>query len=221
MIIWILLFFLIISASFVLAYFSMKDYPEIPSLSINSIFLIRNPTVIDLELFENIKKKFNRGQIISFERLFKGAKSALVVFGPKELTKLENLDLLELEDYSKVEQNKALAWEVTIKGDLPDNIFQSLPAFNTSEQFWWQLALQVKKNHFQAQIRAVVIAEEDRKGEIAHELQNLLDGQLVKLPKPLSSAQILENFQKRSILPMAKDSLLLEAYQIIKLLGKA
>ncbi len=195
----------------------MKDFLEIPSLSINSLFLIRNPNSLDLRLLEIIKNKFNRGQIISFERLFKGNQSALVVFGPKELVSLTDLDLLELEDFTNVNPEKTTAWEVTYKGEIPANIFADLPPLKSTEQFWWQISLQIKKDQFRSQIRAVLVSE---RSELVKPLQNLSNGKLIKKPRPLTSAQILDNFKKRTILPLGENLVGLDTTQILKLIGR-
>ncbi len=200
----------------------MRDFPDLLPYEKAGVFLIRAPHNLTAELLEKIKNRFNRGEIISFERLFKGSKSALVVFGPRSLTDFSELSLLELEDYSYVDPESVSVWDVVLKGgEIPDNIFADLPSLNVDDQFWWQLALRVRKGEFQTEIRSVVYTQDiEWRKELASKLQNLADGKLVKLPKPLTPEQQLGNYQKRIIVPLAKDQLILGSAQIFKLLGK-
>lgn len=150
MVLWFVLFFLIIAISFVLAYQSMKDYVEKPALNAYSLYLIRNPLALTSQLLDEIYLALNsQDSLVSFEKLFKGQKSALVVFGPKAILDKFNgrLNLLELEDYTNVDSGTVSAWEMTIKDS---NLLQNpspvlKPDLVEVEQFWWQLVLQAKK----------------------------------------------------------------------------
>ncbi len=220
MLIWLIPFLAIIGVSFVLAFFSMRDFPDRLEIAKAGVFLIRNPENLTQELLETFRKKFISGEIISFERLFKGSKSALVVFGPRALANFLELNLLELEDYVSVDPGGVTAWEVALKGNLTNNVFEDLPELEVDDQFWWQLTLRATQGQFQTEIRSVVLAPDDRRLILAAKLQSLAGGQLVKQPRPLTSTQILINYQKRTILPLAKDQLILKSDQIFKLLGK-
>ncbi len=116
------------------------------------MFLIKNPQallkVIDL-LHEALLKE---GHLIAFERLFKGSQSALVVYGPRNLLlRLSpDLNLLELEEYAKVDPSQVVAWEVGTKDQVSFhldkfNVFEGLPSLQPGEQFWWQIVLQPTK----------------------------------------------------------------------------
>lgn len=218
--IWLVFFFIIVAASFVLAYLSMKDFPDILSAKQGGVFLIKKPQNLNATVLETIKNKFNKGQIISFERLFKGSQSALVVFGPRGLLELGDLDLLELEDYCFVDSTNVTAWEATVRGDPPENIFNEIPQLGINEQFWWQVTLRVTKNNFQTEIRSVVCAEGDRRQDLVTKFQDL-NSKLIKLPKPLTSNQILISYQKRTIVPLSEDPLVLTGQQVLSLLGKS
>ena len=187
MILWLVLFFLIVTTSFVLALFSMRDFQEIPrGRGEYGLFLIRKPSELKADVLDLIHTNIlDEGLIISLERLFKGKKSTLVIFGPKKvLDSLKQLDLLELEDYAEVKEENLSVWEVspTIK-----SFFKDLPMFHEEEEFWWQLVLQAKKDEknmkfFQSQIRAVVYSTDPKKRlDLSLGIQNLDLGRLTNL----------------------------------------
>src|SRR5688572_3161726 len=122
MILWVVLFVLVVAISFVLAAQSMRDFSEVPAKEAEyGLFLIRNTVALTPAVLDSIKNELLESKtIISFERLFKGGKSALVAFGPRELllNHQSALDLLELEDYTQnVEVEHISAWEVVVKKD--------------------------------------------------------------------------------------------------------
>lgn len=151
MLLWAVLFLIIIAISAVLAYRSMRDYqlkPKVKGLDYG-LFLIRNPTNLTQVLDSLHALALGEQQIISFERLFKGTKSALVMFAPKNILAglSSDLNLLELEEYTKVDPAQVFAWEVGLK-DVASfhlsevNAFEGMPEFKDSEQFWWQITWQ-------------------------------------------------------------------------------
>ena len=105
MIIWIILFVVVLGISLFLAYESMANYHENPrhNTITHTLFLIRKPENLTSDLLKKIYQQAQKDRLtVSFERLIKGSREALVVFGPAVLlSHLTALDLLELEDYSK------------------------------------------------------------------------------------------------------------------------
>lgn len=207
MILWVVLFLLVVAISFVLAVKSMKDFTDIPSNASAEygLFLIRKIQGFDATLLSRLNEKLlESSSILSIERLFKGKKSALVVYGPRKLLLNLNhvLDLLELEDYTDVNVGLVSAWEIGIKDSSYEwvrvqNIFASLPQFLDSEQFWWQLILNGSLN---LQITAVLIsATGQRRTSLTQSLQSLNPQVLIKLPKAFSNPQFLDFYQKRSL----------------------
>lgn len=220
MILWIVLFVLVVAISFVLALNSMRDFQEEISGSIEEdygLFLIRHSRGLNRQLLERIHDDLSEsGLNISFERLFKGKKSALVVFGSRKLlTKYQDsLNLLELEDYTNVNAEMVNAWEVGIKEDggwkVEDGkVLSRLSQFLETEQFWWQLILWVDNPStklFQSQIRAVVLSDDPTKRKnITQALQNLPKDWFFKLPKAFSNAQIIDFYRKRSFTKMSQN----------------
>ncbi len=221
MVIWVALVLIIIIASFILALRSMRDYHELPlhSHTEYSLFLVKNEAGLTGDLLGWINELVGRKKlVISFERLFRGSKKALVVYGP--VTVLEQLskelDLIELEDYSlrstRVFQHNILSWEVSSKhfqknSGTPLRVAEVTKNLSDNEELWWQLALQPRfdKNEvqpmFKAIIRVVVISANKQKSQ---DIKLNLDKQikesgLLALPQAYSSTQIFEFYQQRSL----------------------
>lgn len=201
MILWVVLFVLIVAISLVLAAQSMRDFSELPAKEAEySLFLIRNTQNLTPQVLDAIRQELRESHsFISFERLFKGNKSALAVFGPRLLllNHQTSLDLLELEDYSRTSYSENLsAWEMVVKKDanLEERIFSSLPQFSENDQFWFQVVI---PSSFRPQITCVFLSSEhDYKQTTLHNLQNISTS-LHKLPKAYSNPQILEFYQNR------------------------
>lgn len=220
--IFVFIFLIVIAISLFLAYRSMRDYIDIPSIEKNGVFLIQKPEIVTEELINRLHNLL-KGEIVSFERLFKGSQSALVIFGPKSvLQQFPELNLLELEDYVKVESPK-IAWEMGFKNGVAPkevgNIFENLPELEINEQYWWQLALQSDKDQgWQSIIRAVFVSQdESRRRELSSKLQNLPP--LVKIPKPLTPEQIYENYTKRSF-GISQNPFKVTSNLVLRLLGR-
>lgn len=234
MILWLTLFALVVAISFVLALQSMRDYQEAPKHSKveYGLYLIRNTSgltdyILDL-IHEQIIKK---GLLLSLERLFKGNKSALVVYGPKDILTnySDRLSLLELEDYTGIDKEQIISWEVGVRKPVLaesqiqeiGNFFKNFPMLDSTEQFWWQLVLQANSKKgdklFTGQIRAVVFCSDlTRRKKLSEELQNLPSEHLTKVPKPFTSAQILE-FYKLRVLSKSETNPTLTSQEILKL----
>lgn len=221
MLIWIILFFIIIILSFVLALKSMNDYQGQPlALKLQySLFLVKNPTEFTLEILQDIHEETSKNNtIISLEKLFKGEKTALVIFAPKELlNKFSNvLNLLELEDYSLKEINNVKVWEIGSNNLSPKLLERDftikLPNLKEDEQLWWQIILKPKSSnyqcreknvYFQSLIRAVLLtADKSREQEVSEIL--FTRGKelgLNVLPQSHSGNELLKFYQQR-ILPL-------------------
>lgn len=202
MILWVILFVLVLGISFILAAKSMRDFSE--SLTEDSkygLFLIRKTEHLTSHLLESIRSEHKLANfLVSFERLFKGTQSALVIFGVKKLLEKHKntLDLLELEDYTNVDASHVSAWEVGIRGKGNNQkIFVNLPKILETEQFWWQL---ICPPNSKVQITAVIISpDKTNRDNLSRVCQKLAPDRLIKLPQAFSSLQILEFYQKRSI----------------------
>ena len=264
MIMWLLLFVLIVIISFLLAYQSMKDFPERGQEGLeHGLYLIRNPRNLTSGVLEQIHRTSLRDHfVISLERLFKGSKSALVIYGPKQvLGEFTQLSLLELEEYTDAAGDKATSWEVGTKDQMALHIsvprpWDNKPLLDEPEQFWWQIVLkpQVKgllgkgegitalltaaryrsleaspehkeilelKNKqkvFQAQIRAALLIENpDKRKREAERWANIGAPSLIKIPKPLTSKQIMDLYRQRA-LPIGS-KLTLTTEEILLLFG--
>lgn len=194
-ILWLMLFLLIVAIAFVLAFASMKNYHDIPekSRADYSLFLIRRQKGLNLDLLQNlVDDLFSEGLIISLERLFKGRESVLVIFGPKKILQnyTHQLNLLELEDYTNLDQDKIFAWQIDLK-----NLGKvAVPELEKEEQFWLQLII---RSHYKMTIRAAFYSSDSAKRkQFPQTLQNLSG--FIKAPIPFSSAQIFNFYKLRS-----------------------
>lgn len=229
MIIWFILFFIVVLVSLVLAYKSMEDYRETTAgLNINySLFLVRQPEALTKEVINSLHQSIlKEGLILSFERLFKGAKSALVIFGPFHILQpfSSNLGLLELEDYthkidpSKLEKGSSpgvAAWEVGTKNPPADplfmsNLFQTLPPLESEEEWWWQVAVQprgkadsgkLQQPFFQSVLRSVIISSIPKRAQSLQESLSHFGSEagLAFLPQPYTISQLVKFYQERSL----------------------
>lgn len=132
MIFWIILFLLVVFASIILAVQSLKEAPRIDYYG---LFLIRQRARVNLEFLNNLYNLMLSGQVLSLEKLFKGEKSALVIWAPKSIVSKLSIDLLELDDYTKADQNNVSSRSVTF----PKILRITPPVLKKDEQFWIQL----------------------------------------------------------------------------------
>lgn len=220
MLLWGLLLLLILAISFVLAKLSMKDYTEIPSSPDFGLFLMKQQGNLNQELLDLIYDDLQKtNSIISFERLFKGEETALVIYGSKKLLSnyTNTLGLLELEDYTSFDEKDLGVWEIGIKQLTIDNgqwtMGDNLPQLLEDEQLWWQLII---SKGYKCQIKVAVVSKDPVKQQgLAETL--VLPENIIKLPKVYSTAQLLDFYQKRSF-QINEDNPLLNPQQILKLL---
>lgn len=221
MIIWVALFLIVIIVSFILALRSMRDYHELPlhSQAVYSLFLVKNEAGLTEDLLKRISEIIGKKRlIISFERLFKGLKKALVVYGPVIILEQLNkeLDLTELEDYSlknkQLSKQNILSWEVSSKYFQKNNetslrFTEVIKDLSDNEELWWQLILQPRCDRndlqpmFKAIIRVAVISADKQKSQnIKLNLEkHIKESGLLVLPQAYSSTQILQFYQQRSL----------------------
>lgn len=197
----------------------MKDFQEIPSKESLSIFLIRDISNLNENLVKELHQKLVLNNwTVSIERIFKGGRQAYILVGPKEVvSELSSLNLLELEDYVGQVTNIIL-WEMTVKKHTKFNILHSIPALNENEQFWLQLLLkgQKGKDLFLAQIRTGVVS--DKAKEHALLLTHLSDGQLVKLPRPVTSKEMFTLYKSRTFYKQNRERFTLTSNEVTEFL---
>ena len=177
----------------------MKDFVIKPDTkSEYGLFLVRNISNFNLffisSIFEQIYKK---NILISFERLFKGGEGALSIFGPKSIiSKYKDLNLLELEDYARLDLNHTSIFEVNLR--VTKGLKESLPKLLNDERIWIQLVAKGDKG-FSSQIR-VIIYSVDRLKQLTEEFHTHFKEKIVKLPKPYSKEQLFEFYKSRSFI---------------------
>lgn len=225
MLIWIILFLVVVGVSFVLAFRSMGDYREAPRPSVPySVFLIGNPRALTSNTLQNLSEALFRDKLIlSFERLFKGSKRALVVFGPAYILQpfSSELGLSEIEDYSRKITGQVGAWEIGKKSGhttAGHDVSSYIPDLKDDEEFWWQVVLRPGGNaDFTATVRAVF---RGRNRERLTEFEEALSGTgksggLTILPQSYLSEQVVKFYQDRSL----GERLVLPAEEVVSLLG--
>lgn len=219
--VWVILFGIIIIVSFILALRSMRDYQALPlnSQTLYSLFLIKNEENLTEDVLKQISETIGKKRlIISFERLFKGSKKALVIYGPVVILEplSKELDLAELEDYSlkskHVSEQNILSWEVSSKFFQKNSktslrLTEVTKVLSDSEELWWQLILQPRGDRnelqpmFKVIIRVAIISEDKQKSQsMKLNLDKIIkESGLVTLPQAYSSTQILQFYQQRSL----------------------
>ena len=180
----------------------MRDFKKIPGEDFG-LFLIRKTKALDSIFLDSLHSDILRLDLnISFERLIKGDKSALVTYLPKALAQKykDSLDLLELEDYVGVNINHVLAWEASLnKGS--EKYFKNFPPIGKDEQFWWQFVLLAESERsFSLQIKAVSISP------------NNFDSTKISTP-----SQLIDFYRKRTFTKGSKVSGL-DSSDVLKLL---
>lgn len=212
MLIWLVIFFIILGISFILALRSMADYKLQPSnfKTSYSLFLVTKPSTFNAQIITQLHQAILPDKLIlSLEKLVKGSKQALVIFGPtqKLLSFTDILGLMELEDYSQKTENEILAWEVGTKpatdlSSSTSNILSEIPPLGESEQLWWQVvASPLKEEKFEAGIRAI-LQTQDRKRALLlqQDIQKATQSRgLFLLPQPYSNQQIIAFYRKRTL----------------------
>lgn len=204
----------------------MKDYrpPLNPKIDYG-LFLIRKSTNLSSKLISSLSLHIGNN-IISFERLFKGKESALLVYAPRDLLLPLNseLDLLEMEEYiTQSTKYSIYSWEFDLKSDVTqsENLFEDFPQLGDDEQFWLQLILITSKKGepiFRGKIRAVILSKDSpSQSELIKKLQNFAAKYLVKLPKAFSDEQILDFYKARNTGELAQQ-VILNSEQVLKFL---
>lgn len=219
----IILFILVILISFFLALNSMRIFEMKPNSKFeHGLFLIRNPGYLTPEVLSSIFADLSKMDLlISFERLFKGLESALVVFGPKVvlLKHQEALNLLELEDYTNLDVANISIWEVGVKSlkDFKNHI----PQLMDDEKVWLQLVLKMedeKSGLTSVQARITVYSPDvPRLKQLTENLQKSYENILPKIPKPYSKLQLFEFYKTRSFIKESGKNIKLRTKDVLNL----
>lgn len=224
--IWLGLFLIILATSFILAYFSMRNYQDALPKGGSGLYLVRHPAVLSqefiLKLHEALQKQHS---YISLERLFKGKEEALVLFGPVTIEKkFPQLDLLELEDYTNIAENNVNLWEMTLKEgqDLPaGRQGRSLPPLGENEQFWLQMILRPQGGEdFQISCRAAVVSGDQRRKNMLTATLKERIGPFVFVPRPFSSSKMLTLYKERALPSFYSSSSKVGPSSLLKLMAK-
>lgn len=227
--IWIVLFFIIILISAVLAFRSMRGYEDFPEDgSVNSLFYIANFQNFTLGTLQKLHDFYSdRDDFFSLERLYKGKDKALAIYGSRDLTQLlPELNLVEIEDYlagedellsgqlsdKKVSVNDSLTWVIEPKNSPKKalQIGQEIKQVELLERqkFFIQCVCMGLKNKsepfFQSTLR-IMVADTDsmERVALAKKVENafLASTGLNKFTDNFPEAKKFESFKLRSLVP--------------------
>lgn len=149
MIVWLVLFLVITIVAFILAMRSMRNYHEQTEhfQFRYSQFLIQEPSALTEQCLKDIYQALlPKRALISLERLSKGSRQALVLYGPAELLQpfFTPLKLMELEDYiQELDPSSVTAWQLTGHPTKPLHI--DTADLSEGEQQWLQITIQPVK----------------------------------------------------------------------------
>lgn len=206
--IWVIVFFIIFSISFFLALRSLRSYRDNPNKSKieYSLYLIQNLPALTTPLLQAIQSQ-SGVSLISLEKLFKGDRSALTIFGPKSVLESfkPQLSLVELEDYSlKSNSHHLMVFELANKPDRPLNLAGlNLPVdelnLTVQDQLWWQVVVNFTPVPT-CIVRLVILTSDHLRLNYLRSktLFYLSQANLVPIPRPSGSATLIKHYQDRA-----------------------
>ncbi len=246
--IWAILFIVVVIISAVLALRSLKDYQETPLQNLGyGIFYIRNLKNFSLDTLKKIYQfSLKNDCLISFERLFKGKESVLIIFAPRSITSLfPELSFLELEDYlipakqqlnpsldmggKKINLNQVLPWIIESKNNSKKPLivkqgFLKQIDIKDNQRFFWQIVTFPLKqeNKVQVTIRAMAV-DSDPISRV--ELAKTLDAEIInstglsrKVKQPPQQS-LYESYRERTLIPKEVSSFNLDLEELFQLLA--
>lgn len=245
--IWIVLFFIIILVSAVLAFRSMRDYEEFPdSIATNTLFYIANPQKFNEASLGKLHDFFwDRKQFFSLERLNKGQERALAFFGPKELPEiLPELKLIEIEDYvsdltildvksdseKTVSVNESLTWLLEPKSVLKKSLHVGSEIkeikLAQNQKFFMQIVCLGEntggKKDFQVSLRVMVVDPDPvERVLLAKRVSEILETAtgLKKHADNFPETKRFDSYKQRSLIPKEVSGFPLDAQEILALLS--
>lgn len=244
--IWIILFVIIVIASAILAWVSMKGYQEFPPQNFeHSLFLINNPELLSEETIKKIYNySLNNELIFSIEKLYKGEDKAIILFGPTAIIRaLDDLKLTELEDYllpktrtlknpgdyKAVSVNNTITWtlnpEKSSKGKLIlKDDFTRIEGISADERVFIQFVLSPHKNTelgFQTTIRVMVVSEDPNKRiELAKNADEQMksSSNLIKKESGNSVSSPFDSYKLRSLIPKELSPLTITSGELLRII---
>lgn len=245
--IWIIIFFIIILISSVLAYRSMRDYEEFPEdLSLNSLFFVGNPAGLTEATLQKMHSLLEAGKhFFALEKLMKGKEKAIVLYGPKEVIQnFPELSLVELEDYltgggnlgfdqnesKTVNVNQVLSWLVEPKNNLKkllhvDKGLVNLVLDDSQKVFIQVVLMPLEKGGqkvFQSTLR-VMVADNDpiKRVELAKKVNQSFQEAtgLIKREDAFPESKRFESFKQRSLIPKEVAEFYLTDQEILSLVS--
>lgn len=215
--------------SLILAYISLTNYQYQPADAQESygLFLVQKSHLVDERAIGELYLKLQPKKLmVSFERLFKGGKRALVVYGPLSVFRdfQDRWGLVEIEDYSLTAHlDHITLWEMKAR-TLPKRVWavSSLVSegalLSVEEQFWWQVILKPedRKEAFLSSLRGVVVSgslslSRERGDQLIEALKEV---GLVKLPTRYVQRGLLTFYQKRVLSAKRREKMIFTPRQL-------
>lgn len=215
--------------SLILAYISLTDYQYQPADTKESygLFLVQKSHLVDDKAISELYLKLRPKRLmVSFERLFKGGKRALVVYGPLSVFRdfQDRWGLVEIEDYSlTTHPDNTTLWEAKAR-TLPKRVWavSSLVGegalLSLEEQFWWQVILKPedRKEAFLSSLRGVAVSgglslSRERGNQL---IEVLKEAGLVRLPTRYVQRELLTFYQKRVLSAKRREEMIFTPRQL-------
>lgn len=239
LLIYLITFILIVGFSFLLAWWSMKDFQDSPNLKVDyGTFLLKHPQELNQDFFKRvhrlgldreIKKRINPF-IISLESLTKGTIRSLVIHGPREICRqFPQFGLLELEDYTqKIAASRLLCFELTLKKGLKTVNLKDISLalhkhfqIEESEYLFLQIVMMpFPGDSFQVSLRVVISGKDsNRRVELARKFEQLTlaEFNLGRSLRRRNSLAIFQDFKTRSLVPAQIEKFTLPGELILKI----
>ncbi len=245
--IWVILFFIIILISSVLAYRSMRDYEEFPeNLTLNSLYYIGNSTALNFQTLSKLHDLFlEERHFFTLEKLIKGKEIARVLYGPRDMSKnFPELNLVEIEDYlagqsgypstdssqKRVNVDQVLSWLVESKNNAKkllniDNAFLNLNLNEDQKVFIQTVLMPIEKsgeNLFQSTLR-IMVSDSDaiKRIELAKRINQIFQTAtgLSKHEDSFPENKKYDSFKQRSLIPKEVEEFLLTNNEVIALIS--
>jgi hypothetical protein len=155
MIIWFFIVFVVTFVSLLLTMRSLQGFREKATQNglEYGLYLVRYPHLLSPTIIDTIAQKaIQNGAILSLEKLAKGSKKALVIYGPRVVLEsfVQSQSFLEIEDYTLQNDHTRLnGWELGINTrhkdiDLDSKLDSQMPFLEDDDQLWWQVTLRPK-----------------------------------------------------------------------------
>lgn len=244
--VWMLIIIAVMIVALFLALRSMRDYQDVPkNKSDSGLFLVGNKANLTPEVIFKVNElaKFYDSPV-SFEKLYKGTESVLIIYGLTKLVReFPELALLELEDYlaesepdlalpkdlKKIAVKNCISWVISGSGSKHElqlkSRFINMVRLDDDQHFSLQIITSVNTNRttsLQATMR-VIVADQDpnQRIKLVKQINQLVLEQTNLIPqtREQTTTEVFDSFKKRALIPKEVMELVLTPGQVFNLLS--